>query len=145
MYELPDVSRTLVCVFDVERRAVQPIRVVAELPEATVAVEAKDAANAARGVIVVDMLGTWFPAYRTDVTLLAYKLVELCGADAVAALQVVVARPSVETFLRLFATRVVTGLAVGVSTVSRAAITGKLREWLVSSAVRTALHAQIVR
>jgi hypothetical protein len=96
-------------------------------------------------VIVVDMLGTWFRAYRTDVTLLAYKLVELCGADAVAALQVVVARPSVETFLRLFATRVVTGLAVGVSTVSRAAITGKLREWLVSSAVGTALHAQIVR
>src|SRR5262245_2037846 len=94
--ELGDISRTLLCVLDVDRGAVEPLGIVAELPESPVAVEAKDAAKAACGVIVIDMLGTWSRAYRTDVALFAHELVELRCADAIAPLQVIVTRASMQ-------------------------------------------------
>jgi hypothetical protein len=90
MCELLDVGRTLLCVFDVERGAVQPIRVVAELPEATVAVEAKDASNLTRRVVVVNMVGPRSLADGANAALLADKVFDLRCAEAVAPLQVIV-------------------------------------------------------
>jgi hypothetical protein len=55
--EPADVRRTLLEVFDVERGAVKPLRIVAELTQPAVAVEAQDASDATRHVIVVDVLG----------------------------------------------------------------------------------------
>jgi hypothetical protein len=90
MYELPDVSRTLLCVFDVERRAVQPLRVVAELPQSAVAVEAQNASHTTRRVIVINMVRPGSLADGARTALLTDQVFDVGCTEAVAPFQVIV-------------------------------------------------------
>jgi hypothetical protein len=67
--EPADFCRTLLGVFDVERGAVKPMRIVSELAQSAIAVEAEDAPHATRHMIVVDVLRIGLGADRASATL----------------------------------------------------------------------------
>jgi hypothetical protein len=74
---------------DIQLGPCEPIRVIGELPQPPVAVEAQDAANAVRRVIVIDVLGIGLATNRADTALVADHFVDFGSADTIATLQVV--------------------------------------------------------
>jgi hypothetical protein len=143
--EARPISRSQIRALEIELRPYEPLRVIAELSEPAVAVEAQDTTNATTDVVVVDMFWTRLVANRAHAVLLTDQLVELGCTDAVPPFQVMVAAAAVQPLLRLLPARVVARLAVGVSSTACAAVSRKLRKRLVLSAIRTPLHAEIVR
>jgi hypothetical protein len=131
--------------FQVERGAVQPLSIVTELSESAVAVEAQDTANAGSRTIVIDVFGNRLAADRADTALVADHLVDFVSANPRSTLQVIMTIASVKPIFGFTSTSVVARLAVGMSTVSHPLVTRELFEGLILPAVKTALHAQIVR
>ena len=123
----------------------QPFGLVTELPQPTVAVEAGDATHLAGRVIVVDVLRSRTVADRTGTALLFDEALHISRADSVASQQVVVPISTIETFLCLFAARVVTWLAIRVTSVLRPTITRELFRRFPFITVGTALHVTSVR
>jgi hypothetical protein len=108
----------LVVASQIGDRRHQMISVVPELPEATIAVEAEHTANFAGVVIMIDMIRLVATANRTLPALGTNDLIDLGRTNPVAPLQVVVARATVQSILRLTASCVVTRLAVRVPPVA---------------------------
>jgi hypothetical protein len=131
--------------FEIELGADESFRIVAELAEPPVAVETQDAAHTVGLVVVINVLRVGLPTDRTDATLVANHFIDLIRTDAIAMLQVIVAVTAVEAFLGFTSPRVVARLAIGVPPVPHPLIAREISERLVLSAVRTALHALIVR
>jgi hypothetical protein len=96
-------------------------------------------------VIVVDVLRVRLVADRADAALVANQVVELVDADAVAPLQVIVTIAAVQPILRLAPTSVMAWLAIRMPPVTHPLVPRKFFEGFVLAAVRTALHAPIVR
>jgi ABC-type transporter lipoprotein component MlaA len=59
-------------------------RVVLELPEAAIAVEAEQSSNSPGRMIVIDVLGRSGLADGAQSTLLSKHVISFCGGDAVA-------------------------------------------------------------
>jgi hypothetical protein len=129
---------------EVGDRCGEPTRVVSELAETAVAVEAEDAANLTGQVAVIDVLGVWSAADGADAALLRDELRNLISADPVALEEVVVTAPAVKALSRLLSSGVVTRLAIGVVAVLRAAVSREVLERLPLTTVRASLHARIV-
>jgi hypothetical protein len=140
LHKPADICRTLLGVLDVERSAVQPLRVVTKLTEATVAVEAEDPTHTSGRVIVVDVFWIGPIADGAHITLLADQVLDLGRADPIAPLQVVVTRAPVQPLTRFITSRVVTGLAVRGKAVLGPAVSREFGKRFVLLAVRTALH-----
>jgi hypothetical protein len=130
---------------DIQLRACEPFGVIFELSEPPVAVEAQDAADAVRRVIVINVLRIRSPANGADASLVASHFVDFRSADAITTLQVVMPIPSLQTLFGLTSPHVVTRLAIRMSAIAHPLVSRELFERLVSTAVGTALHALIVR
>jgi hypothetical protein len=91
-------------------------------------------------MIVIDVLRTRPPAHRTLAALLGDQRIDLIRADAVATLEVVMPRASIESFPGFSAARVVARLAVGVPPIPTVPIARELFEGFPFVAVRTPLH-----
>jgi hypothetical protein len=102
------------------------VRLVTELAERAVAVEAEQTAYPLRRVVVVDMDGRRLTAAPAHATLLGEHLVEVLCGDAVAMPKVVVTHRSVILPPVLDDDQVVAGLAVRASTARCAAIAREL-------------------
>jgi hypothetical protein len=104
-------------------------RVVPELPQAAVAVEAQYPANPPGAMIVINVLGVGSATDGTDAPLLSQHLVDLCLPHAVAPAQVVLARAATLLDAGLSA-RVVAGLAVAAEATATSLASRKLVERL---------------
>jgi len=115
-------------------------RVVLELAEAAVAVEAEQRSDSASRMIMIDVRGRRGLANRTQTVLLFQHRVGFCSRESVATLQVVGTRAA-QPFKRCSAPRIVTGLAIGVPTRSPAPGCRKFSKRLDGVAIGTPLHA----
>jgi hypothetical protein len=122
-------------------RSQQPVLVVSELAKASVAVEAEDPADLSGSMVMVDVFGIRAITYGADTTLLRDQRGDFGCANSVSTSEVVVATPPVEALLRLIATRVVAGLAVGVPSVAAVAVPREALKGFPLFAVRATLHA----
>ncbi len=75
------------------------LEILFELAQGAVAALAEDAADRAADVVVIDVLGFAFAADRTEPALLLDHPIDIGGADAVSAFQVIVATATVESLL----------------------------------------------
>lgn len=119
--------------------------VVAKLPEPAVAIEAQDASDPSRGVVVVNMLRVFTAADRTQSALPFYERCNLYGSNAVTPCQVVVPGAAVQALAGLTTSSVVAGLAVRVPAVAAAFVARKLFEGLELLAVCAPFHRPILR
>ena len=76
-------------------RLLESVDAVLELPQPAVAVEAQDATDLTRHMIVVDMLRNRFTADGTEATLAQSHLIHISLGDPVSALKVPIARGAV--------------------------------------------------
>jgi len=97
---------------DVLGRGAQHVRIVLELAQSTVAVEAQQGSDGAGGVIMIDVLCGSSLADRTQPTLSVEQRIGFLRSDAVPASEVICALAADE-FLRAAPSGVVTRLAVG--------------------------------
>jgi hypothetical protein len=133
------------CSVEVVRGADKPVAVIAELPEATIAVEAEDAAHFPGSMIVVDVFGIRPTADCTDTALLSDEIVELVRTDAISTFQVVVTTAAVQSIARFLAAGVVADLAIRVATIPHPSIAREPIRRFPLPAVGATLHGCSVR
>jgi hypothetical protein len=124
--------------FNVLDGSEHPRGIVLELPKATVAPEAQNAADLTSGVIVVDVDRRLLATNRARPAMSFDHDVYISGGYSVAPGQMIVARSSVKPVLRLFAARVVTWLAVRMTAVFVVLVAGKPVQRLELTTVGTA-------
>jgi hypothetical protein len=127
-------------VLDIVCRRSQQSRVVPELSETAVAVEAQQGSNRARVMVVVDVLRRRLPTDVAETALGGGHGVYFPCRDAITSLQVIGPRPA-DPVLRRLATDVVARLAVRRSTGRLAGIAHEVVDRLHGGAIRTPLVA----